>query len=97
MLGNIVKTKEVRPWIGICDSLPGEMVVVKMIRPRMCFLDLVRSMVATLVLARREVNAPWQVVFVVVFYRRDACCAIVVNVRIVCQQIAWGEVEWAGD
>ena len=63
----------------------------------MHLLDLICAMVATLVLARREVNAPRQMVFVVVFYRRGACGAIVDNVRIVCQQIAWGEVEWTGD
>ena len=70
-LGNTVKAKEVRPWIGICDSPVGVECLIKMVRPRVCFVDLIRLVVTTFVLAGCEVNAPRQVIIDVVFNRRD--------------------------
>ena len=71
-LGNAVKAKEVGPWLGICDSPVGVESSIKMVRPRVCFLDLIRLVVATFVLAGCEVNAPRQVIIDVIFNRRDA-------------------------
>ena len=70
-LGNAVKAKEVGPWIGICDSPVGVESLIKRVRPRMCFIDLIRLVVATFVLAGCEVNAPRQMIIDVVFNRRD--------------------------
>ena len=92
--------KEVWPWIGVCDSFLGVEFAVEMIRPRMHLINLVCLVVVTLLVsAGREGNAPRQMIADVIFNRRDAGSAVVVNVRIVFMllEVAWREVSWTSD